>query len=90
VSGDGAGGRLEVDVFAKGAQVARAKASSVLVGRFVRSSMPPGRVSFAVKLNAKARSALRRHRSLSLSVKITLTPKGGRTASVTRGVRLRP
>jgi len=88
VSPDGAGGRLEVALFAKGASIARGKAAPVLAGRFARSSVPVGRVSFAVKLNAKARSALMRHRSLALSVKMTLTPKGGPARSVTRAVRL--
>ncbi len=89
VSAAGAGGRLEVDVFAKGASLASAKAAPVLVGRYVRGAVAAGRVSFTVKLNAKGRSALRRRRSLSLTVKIALTPASGRAASVTRSVVLR-
>jgi hypothetical protein len=90
VSADGAGGRLEIDVFAKGAAITRAKrSSSVLVGRVVRSSVSAGTVKFSVKLDAKARSALRRQRRLALSVRITFTSSGGRTVSVTRSVVLR-
>jgi plastocyanin len=89
VSPAGAGGRLEVDVFAKSASIARAKASRVLVGRFVRSAVAAGRMPFAVKLNAKARGALKRHRALALSVKIVLTPSGGTTTVVIRTVVLR-
>jgi hypothetical protein len=88
VSASGAGARLEVDLLAQEASMARAK-PTVLVGRFVRGSVAAGRVSFAVKLDAKARSALRRRRSLRLTVKITLTPKGAPATSVTRGVVLR-
>jgi plastocyanin len=90
VSADGAGGRLEIEVFAKGAAITRAKrSSSVLVGRVVRGSVSAGTVKFSIKLDAKARSALRRHRSLVLSVRITLTPRVGRSTSVTRSVVLR-
>ena len=90
VASTGAGGRLEVDVFAKDASITRAKRSSpVLVGRIVRSSIPAGTVSFSVKLDAKARSALRRHHGLVVSVKVTLTPADGPAVSVTRSVLLR-
>lgn len=89
VSADAAGGRLEVDLLAKGTAIAKAGPAAVLVGRLIRGSVSAGKVSFAVKLNAKARSALKRHRSLKLTVKITLTPKGGRAASVTRVVVVR-
>jgi plastocyanin len=86
----GAGAHVEVDVFAKGASLAKAKGAHVLVGRFVRGPLPPGRLAFAVKLNAKARGALKRRHSLALSVRITVTPTGGRAASVvTRSVVLR-
>jgi plastocyanin len=89
VSADGAGGRLEVDLFARGTVIAKAAPAAVLVGRLIRGSVSAGKVSFAVKLDGKARSALKRHRSLRLTVKITLRPKGGRAASVTRVVVVR-
>jgi plastocyanin len=86
----GTGSHVEVDVFAKGASLAKAKGTPVLVGRFVRGPLSPGRLVFTVKLNAKARGALKRHHSLVLSVRITVTPTGGRAASVvTRSVVLR-
>lgn len=89
VSANGAGGRLEVEVFAKGTAITRAKrSSSVLVGRVVRSSVLAGTVKFSVKLDAKARSALRRHHGLALSVRITFTSRGGHAVSVTRRVVL--
>jgi len=90
VSAGGAGGRLEVDVFARGAAVTRAKRRSLVrVGRVVRGSVSAGAVSFAVKLDATARRALRGHRSVALSVRITFTANGGGTESLTRSVVLR-
>jgi plastocyanin len=87
ISKTGAGDRLEVDVFAKNASLAKAKHfGSVRVGRFVRSSVSAGKVPFVVKLNVKARNALKRHRRLALSVKIVLTPFYGEALTVTRTV----
>ncbi len=87
VSQAGAGDRLEVDVFAKSASLAKTKHSMrVRVGRFVRSSVSAGKLSFVVKLNAKARNALKRHHRLALTVKITLAPFYGEPFSVTRTI----
>jgi hypothetical protein len=87
ISQAGAGDRLEVDVFAKSASLAKAKHTArVRVGRLIRSSVPAGRLSFSVKLDAKARRALKRHRRLALTVKITLAPLYGEPFSVTRTV----
>ncbi len=87
VSQAGAGGRLEVDLLARSALLAKAKhPSRVRVGRLVRSSLSAGVVSFAVPLTAKARSALRRHRRLALTVQIVLTPVHGTAVTVTRSV----
>jgi plastocyanin len=90
VSAAGAGGRLEVDLLAKSAPLARAGHSKqVRVGRFVHASVSTGKVSFSVALNARGKSALRRHHRLALSVKITLTPARGATVTVNRSVVLR-
>jgi plastocyanin len=87
VSQAGAGGRLEVGLFAAGASLAKAgHPAQVRVGRLVRSSLQAGSVSFSVPLNAKGKAALRRHRDLALKVKITLTPLRGAAVTVTRGV----
>jgi len=59
-----------------------------MVGRFVSASVGTGQRSFSVKLNAKARRALKRHHRLALKVKITLTPVNGEAMSVTRSVTL--
>jgi plastocyanin len=84
-----AGGRLEVDLLVRGASIAKAKRSaSVVVGRLVRSAVPAGEVSFAVKLNAKARSALHRHRRFAVTVRTTLMPKQGAAVTITRVVSL--
>jgi hypothetical protein len=90
VSQAGAGGRLEVGLFAANAPLAKAGHSKkVGVGRLVRSSLKAGSVSFSVPLSAKGKAALRRHRRLALTVKITLTPLHGAAVTVTRGVVVR-
>jgi hypothetical protein len=83
----GAGDRLEVDVFARSASLAKTgRSTPVRVGRFVRSSVAAGKVPFVVKLNARARKALRRHHRLALTVKIVLTPFYGEPTTLTRSV----
>jgi plastocyanin len=93
VSKAGAGGRLEVDLLAASASLTKSKgkhkhSSSVRVGRLVRGSVHAGKTSFSVSLTSKAKSALRRHHHLALTVKITLTPSGGSAATATRRVAL--
>jgi plastocyanin len=87
ISKAGAGDRLEIDLFATSASLAKTKhPARIRVGRFVRSSVSAGRMSFVVKLNAKARRALKRHHRLALNVKIMLTPPSGEPFSITRAV----
>jgi hypothetical protein len=89
VASSGAGGRLEVDLIANSASLARRGHSKQLtVGRLVRTSLYAGKVSFSVSLNAKAKRALSRHHKLALSVQIVLTPLHGAPVSTTRGVVL--
>ncbi len=78
VSSAGSEGRLQIELLAKG--------TAGPVGRLVRSSLHAGKLTFAVSLNSKGKAALRRHRRLVLTVKITLTPQHGATVAVTRGV----
>jgi plastocyanin len=85
ISQAGVGGRLEVDLLASGASPAKAGHSQqVRVGRLVRTSLYAGTTSLTVPLNAKGKAALRRHRRLTLTVKITLTPVHGAAVTVTR------
>jgi plastocyanin len=87
VSQAGAGGRLEVDLFANDASLATARhATRVRVGRLVRNSLSAGKVPFAVRLTPRARKALKRHHRLALTVKITLTPLHGTPFNLTRVV----
>ena len=89
ISQAGVGGRLEVDLLASGASPAKAGHSpQVRVGRLVRSSLYAGTTSFTVSLNAKGKAALRRHRRLALTVKVTLTPLHGAAVTVTHVVVL--
>jgi hypothetical protein len=73
VSKAGNGDSLEVDVFAKSTALTAKRSARVRVGRLTRSSVSEGRVSFAVKLDRRARRALARHRRLALTVQIVLT-----------------
>ncbi len=82
----GAGDRLEVDLLATTASLAKAGHTTQVVGRFVSASVSAGQQSFSVKLNARARKALKRHHRLVLKVKITLTPVHGEAMSITRSV----
>jgi plastocyanin len=87
VSQTGVGGRLEVDLLARNASLAKAKhPSRVRVGRLLRLSLKAGVVSFAVPLTAKARAALGRHHRLALTVEIVLTPVTAAPVTVTRSV----
>lgn len=86
ISKAGAGDRLEVDLIATTASLAKAGHATQVVGRFVSASVSAGQQSFSVKLNAKARRALKRHHHLAVKVKITLTPAGGEATSLTRSV----
>jgi hypothetical protein len=83
----GAGGRLEIGAYATGASLARAgRPPLVRVGHLVHAAVVAGNVSFVVKLDAKARSALKRRRRLRLTLKITLAPFHGEPLTVTRTV----
>jgi hypothetical protein len=87
VSQAGSGGRLEVGLFAAGASLAKAgRPTQVRIGRLARSSLTAGNVPFSVPLTAKGKAALRRHRRLALTVKITLTPLHGAAVTITRGI----
>jgi plastocyanin len=93
ISKSGAGGRLQVELLATSASLAKAKkhkhASSVSVGRMVRSGLRAGKVSFSVALSSKAKSAMRRHHRLAMTVKITVTPTHGEALSMSRSVTAR-
>lgn len=84
----GTGDRLEIDLIAATASLAKAGHGTQVIGRFVNASVSAGVQSFSVKLDAKARRALKRHHRLALKVKITLTPVYGEATSVTKSVIL--
>jgi plastocyanin len=92
VSKSAAGERLEIDLLADSASLAKVphkRSTSTVVGRLVRASVPAGKVFFSISLNARAKSALHRHHKLALTVQIVLTPVTGAPASMTRSVVLR-
>jgi hypothetical protein len=78
VSPVGSEGHLQIELRSRGAATA--------LGKLVRSSLRAGKLTFALSLSAKGKAALRRHRRLALTVKITLTPLHGAAVTVTRNV----
>lgn len=88
ISPAGAGARLQVDLLATSASLARKRSRQVRIGRFLRASVAAGSVSFSVPLNAKAKRALHRRHRLPVVVQITLTPLHGTPVSTTRSVTL--
>lgn len=82
-----AGARLEAELLAQSASLARLKRSgSARVGRLIRFSLPAGNVAFAVSLDAAAKRALHRHHRLALSVDIVLVPTHGALVTITRSL----
>jgi plastocyanin len=89
IAGADGGARLEIELLARSASLAKVRrSSSTRVGRLVRSSAPAGKVSFTVSLNAAAKRALRRRHKLALTVKIVLTPMQGTAVTFTRSLLL--
>jgi plastocyanin len=89
VSQAGAGGRLQVDLFATRAMLfGSGHPGKMRVGRLTRSSLAEGHVSFTVSLKGVARRALRRDERLPLQVKVTVTPPEGDALRRTRAVIL--
>jgi plastocyanin len=87
ISQAAAGGRLQVDVFAPLASLAKTKrAKTVRVGHLVRSHLSAGRLSFSVRLDAAARRSLRLHRRLALTVRTSVAPLTGKPVTVVRRV----
>jgi plastocyanin len=74
------GSKLTVEALSGAAQLAGAHRSQVRVGRLVRSSLPAGKTSFSVSLDARARHALQKRRRLALTVRLSLIAPSG-TAS---------
>lgn len=86
-----AGGRLEIDLLAtsRSLGVGHGTSPSVRVGRVLRSRIGAGEIHFTILASARARAALRAHGSLTLTLRVTLTPSSGATSSLSRRLTLR-
>ena len=85
-----AGSRLLARAFARrGALTGGRSTLLVQVGRQLRASVGPGRVSISLPLNAAARRALRRNGRLAITLRLTVDPPTGTTYTATRTVILR-
>ena len=82
------GSRLRVDALVRRTVLGQRRSGRVRVGRLVRSSVGPGRVAFALGLQAKARKVLRARRKLAVQVRITVTRPGASRRTWTRSVTL--
>jgi Fibronectin type III domain len=80
VSSAGSGGHLQIELLTKG--------SSAPVGKFLRSSLRAGKLTFTLALSAKAKHTLKAHHRLALTAKIVLTPLHGPAVTTTRSVVL--
>lgn len=84
-----AGSTVQINLVVAAAALARSPSRApVSAGRLTMRRVGPGRVSFSVPLNARARRALRRRGRLRLVVKIAVTSPGGASATVNRTVTL--
>jgi hypothetical protein len=81
VSSAGSEGQLQIELLTKGA--------AAPLGKFLRSSLHAGKLTFSLALSAKARHTLKTHHKLALTVKIVLTPKHGSAMTLTRSVVVR-
>jgi hypothetical protein len=81
-----AGGKLEVLLLAKRGLTAAGSSASSRVGRLVRSPIGAGRVSFAVRLERRARRPLRSRGKLFLIVQVIVRPPGQAALTLKRGV----
>jgi plastocyanin len=85
----GAGGSLEVVLLARRASLLGAgHRGTMRVGRLLRYGVGSGRVSFAVSLTRLARRALRDRPTLSVTVRVVVTPPKGKQVELQRGVML--
>jgi hypothetical protein len=85
-----AGGKLEIELLAKGASLSRRKhaSGSVRVGSLMRSAVSGGKLTFSIPLTARAKQALKHNHVLSVTVKVLLTPTAGKAVTITRAIVL--
>jgi hypothetical protein len=81
VSSAGSEGQLQIELLTKGA--------AAPLGKFLRSSLHAGKLTFSLALSAKAKHTLKTHHKLALTMKIVLTPKHGSAMTLTRSVVVR-
>ncbi len=84
------GSRLLARAFARRGALSGGRSTLLVqVGRQLRSSVGPGRVSFSLPLTAAGRRALRRNGRLAITLRLTVDPTTGTTYAAKRTVILR-
>jgi hypothetical protein len=81
VSSAGSEGQLQIELLTKGA--------AAPAGKFLRSSLHAGKLTFALTLSAKAKHTLKAHHRLALTVRIVLAPAHGQAMTMSRSVLMR-
>jgi DNA-binding transcriptional regulator YdaS (Cro superfamily) len=82
--------RVEVDVFLPAVQRGKHRHKQELLGKLVKTRVAKGRLIMKIRLNSAGRRLLHQRRSLRLSLKLIVTPPGGKPASVTKPMTLHP
>ena len=82
--------RVEVDVFLPAVQRGKHRHKQELLGKLVKTRVAKGKLIMKIRLNSAGRRLLRQRRSLRLSLKLIVTPPGGKPTSVTKPVTLHP
>jgi hypothetical protein len=90
IAAAGAGGRLQVDLFASARALGgTGPAKQVRVGSARREALSAGTARLSLSLNRRARQALARRGHLALTVKLVMTAPDGAVSTLMRGVTLR-
>lgn len=80
---------LKIELSSPQSLLRRFAVVTVATGKLVRSNLPIGKTSFTVRLNRKAKAALKRRGKLKTKVKVTLTNPAGVAVTRTKSVTLR-
>jgi plastocyanin len=81
--------RIAVTAFAARSALAAGKARRVRIGSRTKQSAGTGRTGFALTINRAARRALHRRHRLAVSLRIVVTPTGGKAVTKTAAIVLR-
>ena len=82
------GSRLAIVVLARRSSLGGHGSKLVTVGRYVKT-VSAGKRAFSVRLSAAVKHALRRQRSLAVTVKVSVKPRTGAAIALTRAATVK-